>query len=107
MSKRRANNIASLIIMMSMLIKCMGFKESISLLYYTLKSFNSVLLQLSNTSVISYVLKYYITFPIVGSVLSCLGSPRGKQGHLIGKILYFIIGYIVCLILDFFANVIF
>ena len=39
------------------------------------------------------VIIYFITFPLVGVILMMLGSPRRKEGHWIGKILYFIVGY--------------
>jgi len=43
---------------------------------------------------------------MVGVILTMLGSPRGKEGHRVGKILYFIVGYIVGAILDLIANII-
>lgn len=89
------------------LIKYIGLKASISLLYQMFKLFNTILLQFNNTSVFSFTFKYYVTFPIVGIVLSYLGSPRGKEGYLIGKILYFLVGYVSCFILDLIAGIIF
>ena len=107
MSRRKTNDVAGLIIISFILIKYMGFKASINLLYQMFKLLNTILLQFSNTSILSHAFKYCITFPIVGIVLSFLGSPRGKKGHIIGKILYFSVGYISCFILDLIAKSIF
>lgn len=100
MSRRKTNDVAGLIIIAIILIKYMGLKTSINLLYQMFKLFNTILLQFSNTSILSYAFKYCITFPIVGIILSFLGSPRGKKGHIIGKILYFIIGYVAGFVFD-------
>ena len=51
--------------------------------------------------------KYFITFPILGVILMMLGSPRGKEGHWIGKILYFVVGYGIGFLLDFISKLIF
>lgn len=100
MSRRKTNDVAGLIIIALVLIKYKGFKISINLLYQMFNLFNTILLQFSNTSILSLIFKYCITFPIVGIILSFLGSPRGKEGHIIGKILYFIIGYVVGFVFD-------
>ncbi len=107
MSRRKEYDIVSLIFIVSILCKYIGFKSTINLIYHMFQLFNTILLQLNNTSLLSFVFKYYITFPIVGIVLSSIGSPRGKEGKIIGKILYFIIGYVVCLGLDVIAQIIF
>ena len=51
--------------------------------------------------------KYFITFPIAGVLLMRLGSPRGKKGHQLGKVLYFMVGYVIGLVLDFISGLIF
>ncbi len=60
-----------------------------------------------NESILTIYLKYFIVFPIVGLILVKIKSPKGKEGHIIGKILYFIVGYIVTFILDYIAEIIF
>lgn len=107
MAKIKTNDIVNLMILSIILIRYVGIKASINLLYQMLKIFNTILLQLCNISVLSFVFKYCITFPIVSIILSVLGSPRGKKGQIISKIFYFIIGYIICLVLDLIAKYIF
>lgn len=84
-----------------------GFKSTCSMFYQTFKYMNSFLIQLYNTSVLSVYFKYCITFPIVGIILTLFGSLRGKEGYIIGKLLYFIVGYSVCIVLDFISKFIF
>lgn len=107
MSKRKNDSLIDWIVISAFLIYYTGLNNYLSLLFTTLKSINDVLLQLENISILSFVFKYYITFPIVGLILSKIGSPRGKEGHVIGKVLYFIIGYFVCLALDLIAKQVF
>jgi len=107
MNRKSIENITGLIISIIVLSMCIGIKETMKLLYKALTYINTMLLQLENTSVLSVVFKYYITFPIVGIILSVIGSPRGKSGHIIGKVLYFVIGYVICLILDLVSRCIF
>ena len=61
---------------------------------------NSILISFYDTTILNVMFKYFITFPIVGLILMILGSPRGKEGHWIGKILYFIVGYGIGFLLD-------
>lgn len=107
MSRKKEYDVVSLIFIVFILCKYVGIKATINLIYHMLQLFNTILLQFNNTSILSFVFKYYITFPIVGIVLSALGSPRSKEGKIIGKILFFIIGYGVCLVLDLIAKYMF
>ena len=107
MSKKRANSIFSLIVLSAILIYTFGLKYTLDLYFQTLKMFNSILLQLTNTSILTAMFKCCITFPIVGIILVVIGSPRDKEGHLIGKALHFIVGYIIGFILDCISSVIF
>lgn len=107
MSKRKANNLVSLIVLSAILVNTFGLKYTLDLYFQMFKLFNSILLQLANASVLTIMFKYCIAFPIVGIILTAIGSPRGKEGHIIGKILYFIVGYIIGFILDYIATIIF
>lgn len=107
MSRRKEYDVVSLIFIVFILCKYVGIKETISLIYHMFQLFTIILLQFNNTSILSFVFKYYITFPIVGIILSFIGSHRGKEGKIVGKILYFIIGYVVCLVLDLIAKYMF
>lgn len=106
-SKRTSKDLFSLIIIISLMIYYNGLSYTVNLFYQLLKLFNSVFIQLNNTSILTIVFKYCIAYPIVGVILTAIGSPRGKEGHYIGKILYFIVGYVVGFILDSLATLIF
>ena len=106
MSKSKTNYAISLFVLVS-IIYIHGIKNTISMFYQILKYINSFLTQLYNTSILSECFKYFITFPIVGIILAAIGSPRGREGHIIGKILYFALGYLVCTILDLISKFIF
>ena len=69
--------------------------------------FNSILVLFYDTTILNVIFKYFITFSLVGVILLMLGSPRGKEGHWIGKILYFIVGYGIGFILDFISKLLF
>lgn len=105
--KKNFKDLLRLITLLAIMIYFVGFKCTINLLYEFLKIFNSILVQTGNNSIMTVIFKYSIVYPIVGIVLSAIGSPRGQKGKLIGKILYFIIGYFVGFALDFVANIVF
>ena len=107
MSKAKTSDLFKFIILSIILIKYIGFKAYTNLLYQIFKIFNMILTQLYNTSILSIIFKYFIVYPIVGILLSVIGSPRGKKGHVIGKILYFIVGYFVGMGLDWLSQLIF
>lgn len=107
MSKRKTNSILELIIAFIVIGSFIGYNEAIRLMKDVFIQINLVLVSLFDTSLLSVVFKYFITFPLVGIILSLIGSPRGKEGHYIGKVFYFIIGYFVGLLLDFLSKVIF
>ena len=106
MTKSKRISVSSIFLLVS-IIYINGFKNTFSMFYQILKYMNSFLTQLYNVSVLSVYFKYFITFPIVGIILAAIGSPRGREGHIIGKILYFAVGYLVCIILDFISGLIF
>ncbi len=107
MSKRRTNELINMLFCIIFLISFIGFKNTIQLIYDTLKSINIITQQLFSSSILSIIFKYVITFPIVGIILVKINAPRGKTGHYVGKILYFVIGYIIAFLLDVCAKIIF
>ena len=106
-SRKTFKDIISLIIMFSFMLYFIGVKGTIDLFYQLLKLLNLVFVKLKNTSILSVMFKYCITFPISGFILMSIGSPRGTEGKIIGKIIYFAVGYIACCILDNLAQIIF
>lgn len=106
-SKRTSKDLFSLIIIISLMIYYNGLSYTVNLFYQLLKLFNSVFIQLNNISILTIMFKYCIAYPIVGVILTAIGSPRGKEGHYIGKILYFIVGYVVGFLLDHISYIVF
>lgn len=106
-SKRTPKDLFSLIAVISLMIYYNGLNYTVDLFYQLLKLFNSVTIQLNNTSILTVMFKFCIAYPIIGVILTAIGSPRGKEGHYIGKTLYFIVGYVVGFILDSLATMIF
>lgn len=106
-SKRISKDLFNLIVIISLMIYYNGLSYTADLFYQLLKLFNSVIIQLNNTSILTVMFKFCIAYPIVGVILTEIGSPRGKEEHYIGKILYFIVGYIVGFVLDHISYVVF
>ena len=107
MSKRATSELIELVFTFVILSSFLGIKETLNIIKQILSMFNSILVSCYDTNILNVMFKYFITFPIVGVILMMLGSPRGKEGHWIGKILYFIVGYGIGLILDFISKLIF
>lgn len=106
-SKRTLKDLFSLITVILLMIYYNGLSYTADLFYQLLKLFNSVTIQLNNTSILTVMFKFCIAYPIVGVILTAIGSPRGKEGHYIGKILYFIVGYLVGFVLDHISYIVF
>ena len=104
MSKREGYNLLTLFIIIAGLG---GLKYAIDVFYQMFKTINTVLVSLNQDSILTMLFCYIISFTIVGVILLRIGSPKGKEGHFIGKLLYFIIGYGVSVILDFISRIIF
>lgn len=107
MSKRTTSELIELAFTFAILSSFLGTNETLSIIKQMLSMFNSILVSFYDTTILNVMFKYFITFPIVGVILMMLGSPRGKEGHWIGKILYFIVGYGIGIILDFISKLIF
>lgn len=107
MSKRTTSELIELAFTFVILSSFLGFKETLNIIKQILSIFNSILVSFYDTTILNVMFKYFITFPIVGVILMMLGSPRGKEGHWIGRILYFIVGYGIGFILDFISKLLF
>ena len=107
MSKRTTSELIELAFTFIILSSFLGIKETLNIIKQILSMFNSILVSFYDTTILNVIFKYFITFPLVGVILMMLGSPRGKEGHWIGKILYFIVGYGIGFILDFISKLIF
>ena len=107
MSKRTTSELIELVFTFIILSSFLGIKETLNVIKQVLSMLNSILVSFYDTTILNIMFKYFITFPIVGVILMMLGSPRGKEGHWIGKILYFIVGYGIGFILDFISKLLF
>ena len=107
MSKRTTSELIELVFTFVILSSFLGIKETLNIIKQVLSMLNSILVSFYGTTILNIMFKYFITFPIVGVILMMLGSPRGKEGHWIGKILYFIVGYGIGFLLDFISKLIF
>lgn len=107
MSKKATSELIELAFIFVILSSFLGIKETLDIIRQVLSMFKSILVSFYGTSILNVMFKYFITFPIVGVILMMLGSPRGKEGHWIGKILYFIVGYGIGFLLDFASKLIF
>lgn len=107
MSKRTTSELIELAFTFIILSSFLGIKETLNIIKQILSMFNSILVSFYDTTILNVIFKYFITFPLVGVILMMLGSPRGKEGHWIGKILYFIVGYGIGFILDFISKLLF
>ena len=107
MSKKASSQFIELVLSFVILISFLGFKDTLNIIRQILSIFNSVLVSFFDTTILNVIFKYFITFPIVGVILVMLNLPRGKAGHWIGKILYFVVGYGIGFILDFISRLIF
>ena len=75
--------------------------------YQMLKIMNTTIYQLYGASLPNFLFKHVITYFIVGILFTVFNVKRGRAGHYIGKILYFVVGCIIGFILDVVANIIF
>ena len=107
MSKKATSELIELAFTFAILSSFLGIKETLNIIKQVLSMFNSILVSFYDTTILNVMFKYFITFPIVGVLLMMLGSPMGKEGHWIGKILYFVVGYGIGFLLDFISKLIF
>lgn len=107
MNKKTTSELIELAFIFVILSSFFGIKETLNITKQVMSMFNYILVSFYDTTILNVMFKYFITFPIVGIILMRLGSPRGKEGHWIGKILYFIVGYGIGFILDFISRLIF
>ena len=101
------SNIKGLIIILVIITFYNGIGYTLAFLYQLLKLFNTIFLQLYSNSVLSMLFKHHVVFPIVGIILVAIGSPKGREGRLIGKILYYVIGLGIAFLLNYLSNFIF
>lgn len=106
-SKGDTSELIELAFTFVILSSSIGIKKLLNIIKHVLSWINYFFVSFYNTTVLNEMFKYFITFPIVGIILMKLGSPRGKEGHRIGKVSYFIVGYVIGFILDLLSELIF
>lgn len=107
MSKEIKNELIGLLFLFGFIACFNGFQYALDVFNNMLKLINSLLISLNENSVLTIVFKHPITYSIVGICLTAIGLPKGKEGHIIGKVLYFIIGYIIGIVFDYISTLIF
>lgn len=85
----------------------LGFERGIQLFIEVTSLFNSILMEYFNSNILEVTLKHVITYSIVGIIFSIIGCLRGKIGHRVGKVLYFIVGFVISAVLELLSKLIF
>lgn len=67
----------------------------------------NITLKFYDTTILEVLFSYIISFTLVGILFSMFNGPRGKLGHLIGKILYFVVSIGVGFLLSLLSNFLF
>ncbi|HIT22586.1 MAG TPA: hypothetical protein IAB56_06460 [Candidatus Scybalousia intestinigallinarum] len=107
MKKKAASELIEFALAFIILSGFLGIRGTLNIIKAVLSGVNSILVSFYDTTILTVMFKYFITFPIVGVLLMRLGSLRGKKGHQFGKVLYFMVGYVIGLVLDFISGLIF
>ena len=107
MNSKRSGDIVELITLLALMIYYYGYGYTFNIIFNFFKMMNTILIEAFDSSLLSYIFKYGITFTIVGFLLFKMNSPRGKIGYIIGKTLYAIVGVIVAYILNLISKCIF
>lgn len=88
-------------------IALLGFEKGMQLFMEVMSLFNSILVEYFDSNILEVTLKHIITYSIVGIIFSIISCPRGKTGHTIGRIFYFIVGFVVSTVLGLLSRLIF
>lgn len=114
MRKRDKETIFSLIIFMLLALYNGGIKavwnficNMSEVVWLSFIMLNRVAIETTSDSIITLSLKSSITFIIVGILLEVINAPRGKFGSVIGKALFWIVGFPVSIMLNFVGSLIF
>lgn len=104
---REEYNIVAIICLIILVFIFRGFSEGIDFLkniglvfIEIIKIYNSVLISITGDGFLYYVLGYSITFTIVGIFFYFIPI-RGRISKIMGKILYWGVGMIIAIILNF------
>ncbi len=104
--RRVIGSILSLALILYIFFKSVGVYETMSVFWQVFKGVSSLVMQLLNTSILNILFKHRIVYYIVGVMLAVFQIPKGKEGHYIGVMFYFLIGLLVEPILNFLSTVI-
>lgn len=107
MRKITINSLTSTISCFILMVSFLGFETGIQLFKEIVVLFNSILANYCDSNILDITLNHAITYSIVGMIFSIIGCPRGKTGHIIGKILYFLVGFVIGAVLDLISKLIF
>ena len=107
MSKEINDSLLEYSCILAILTYFTGFENAYNIMLQTLKQVNDIIYQVMHTSMLSLAFGYTITYFLVRMILTAIRAPRGKEGHFIGKILYFVVSWLVGIGLDRVSKIIF
>lgn len=108
MSKNRLiSSISEFIVAFIIIGSYIGYCDAIALFKVIFAQINLVLTSMLDTSLINEVFNHMITYQIVGVILVFIAAPRNKTGKFIGKVLYFLVGNVVGIALNFMSMLVF
>lgn len=107
MRKTIVNSLTSTIFCFIPMLSLLGFETGIQLFKEIIVLLNSILTNYCNSNILDITLNHVITYSVVGIILSIIRCPRGKVGHITGKILYFLVGFVISAALDLISKLIF
>lgn len=107
MRKAKNDTLSNVIYYFIVVIALLGFEKGVQLFMEVMSIFNSILVEYFDSNILEVTLKHIITYSIVGIIFSIISCPRGKTGHTIGRIFYFIVGFVVSTLLGLLSRLIF
>ena len=107
MSRKDNVELIELIFRFAIFSSFLGVKATFNFIKQLLSLANSILVSLYDTTILNIIFKHFFAYPMVGVILMIIRSPKGKAGHWTGKVLYFIVGYVIGFALDFASKLFF
>lgn len=107
MRKTKNDALSDAVYYFIIVVALLGFEKGVQLFMEVLSLFNSILMECFNPNILEVTLKHIITYSIVGIIFSIISCPRGKIGHKVGKVLYFLVGFVTSAVLELLSKLIF
>lgn len=95
MAKQQIHGVIYLVIILYIIGLFLGFETLFTVLYGMAKMINIVLMKLMSTSLLNELLNPKLAYVFTGFVMTAFDLPTGKFGCIIGRVLNFVIGYMI------------